>query len=132
MSGNLGYELNLLNLPAEEEEQITRDVALYKQIRDTVQLGRFYRLKSPYTGNETAWCVVAPDGGQVVATHVNVLAEPTPRTAFLRLTGLEADAQYRDIATGQVYGGDELMYVGLSVAYEKEDFSAKQWIFEKC
>lgn len=132
MSGNLGYELNLLNLPPEEEEQIKRDVALYKKIRDTVQLGRFYRLKSPYTGNETAWCVVAPDGSQVVATYVKVLTEPTPRTAFLRLTGLETDARYRDVATGQEYGGDELMYVGLSVAYEKEDFSAKQWIFEKC
>lgn len=132
MSGNLGYELNITNLSEEEEKSIKSDIALYKKIRHTVQFGRFYRLLSPYAGNETAWCLVAPDGGQVVAMYVKELTEPTPKTSLLRLTGLDAEALYRNTATGQVYGGDELMYVGVVAPYEKEDFYSKLWVFEKC
>lgn len=132
MSGNLGYELNITKLSDEEKQCIRRDIALYKQIRHTVQFGRFYRLLSPYAGNDTAWCFVSPDGSEVVAMYIKELTEPVPQTRLLRLAGLDADAQYRDTATSQVYGGDELMNSGIAVPYEKSDFTERLWIFRQC
>ena len=132
MSGNLGYELNVTQLSDEEKDAVKRDIALYKQIRDTVQFGRFYRLISPYEKNEAAWCLVAKDGREAVAVYVKELTDPTPQTRVLRLTGLDKDAAYREMSTGMVYGGDELMYSGISVPYEKTDFYSRLWVFQKC
>ena len=45
--------------------------------------------------------------------------------------GLEADALYRDVDRGTVYGGDELMYSGISIPLNKQDFRSECYRFEK-
>ena len=58
MSGNLGYELDLTKLTEAEKIAVKAQVARYKEIRKLIQFGDFYRLKSPFEGNETAWLFV--------------------------------------------------------------------------
>ena len=48
-----------------------------------------------------------------------------------KLKGLEADALYRDVDRGTVYGGDELMYSGISIPLNKQDFRSECYRFEK-
>ena len=75
--------------------------------------GTFYRLLSPFEGNDTAWMTVSEDRTEALVTVVRALAQPNVMPPLVRLAGLDAGRRYRDVATGEVYGGDELMKVGL-------------------
>lgn len=125
MSGNFGYELDLTKFTAEEKEEVKAQVAFYKEIRTLVQQGEMYRLKSPFEGNDTAWMFVTSDKNEALAGYFQVLAEPNGATARIRLAGLDPDRDYLLKETGEVYGGDRLMYAGLPVPNLGGDFRSK-------
>ncbi|MFT8317729.1 MAG: alpha-galactosidase [Sporolactobacillus sp.] len=131
MSGNFGYELDLTQLTESDKKTIRLQVAFYKQIRPLIQFGRFYRIESPFRGNHAAWCFVAPDRSEAVGFFFTILADPSHTQPIFRLKGLDPDAQYRNVASGQIFGGDELMYVGLGIPDEKGDFRSHLWRFER-
>src|SRR5699024_3143894 len=73
MMGNLGYELDLTQLSADEIETVKAQIEQYKIIRNTIQLGKQYRLINPtLDSNETAVQFVSDE--QVVVTYVRVLS----------------------------------------------------------
>jgi alpha-galactosidase len=128
MSGNLGYELDLTKLSKEEKEIVKKQVANYKEIRRLIQFGDFYRLKSPFEGNETAWLFTNKEKTEVMVYYFRVLAEPAAPFAFLKLSGIDVNKQYQVIGTNNVYGGDELVYAGLSIPLELHgDFQSHTW-----
>ncbi|MCD7034107.1 alpha-galactosidase [Metabacillus sp. GX 13764] len=128
MSGNLGYELDLTELTEQEKEKVKEQIAFYKGIRTIVQFGDFYRLKSPFEGNETAWMFVKQDKSEAVAFFFRVLAEPNAPFGRVKLHGLDEDKTYQIAETGQVYGGDELAHSGLSIpASLNGDFQSLVW-----
>ena len=60
--GTFGYELDLNLLSEAEMESVKKQVAFMKGYRELIQIdGDFYRLLSPFEGNDTAWMVVAQD-----------------------------------------------------------------------
>ena len=61
MAANFGFEIDASKLTAQERELIKTNIALYKEIRPIVQFGKFYRISSPFEGNETAWIYVSED-----------------------------------------------------------------------
>ena len=124
MSGNFGYELDLSKLTPEELELAKQQVAVCKEIRSTIQFGTFYRLLSPFEGNDCAWEFVAPDGGEVVLCAVRRLAQPNWRSYPIKLAGLEESAQYEVLGTGEQYVGGVLMQVGLLLPEAKQDFES--------
>ncbi|MBP3780078.1 MAG: alpha-galactosidase, partial [Selenomonas sp.] len=151
-AGDFGYELDITRMSADEKEQVKKHVALYKRLRPTLQLGRFYRLLTPFAGtkNETAWQFVSQDGKEVVVLYFKTLAEPATPIRKLQLTALETDAEYQLVdylpaqrtsmdfggekslqMTGQVFYGDELMYNGLGVEKIDTDFAGYMWVFAK-
>lgn len=128
MSGNLGYELDLTKLSDEEKEIVKKQVADYKEIRSLIQFGDFYRLQSPFEGNETAWLFSNKDKSEAKVFYFRALAEPAAPLTVLRLKGVDLGKQYQVAGTDQVYGGDELTYVGLSIPVEiKGDFQSYVW-----
>ncbi|KSU82091.1 alpha-galactosidase [Fictibacillus enclensis] len=128
MSGNLGYELDLTKLTDEEKEAVKEQVATYKQIRKLIQFGNFYRLKSPFEGNETAWLFVNEDKSEAIVYYFRTLEEPAAPLRYLRLTGINTDKTYQIAGTDSFYGGDELSYVGLSIPTSiKGDFQSYVW-----
>lgn len=127
MSGNFGYELDLTKLSKKEKEIVKQQVAFYKDIRRLVQFGTFYRIVSPFEGNEAAWMFVSEDKSEAFAAYFRVLAEANAPLSFLRLKGLDPDKNYELIGSGEVYGGDELMYVGLNVPKRHGDFISVIW-----
>ena len=131
MSANFGYELDLNALSQQELDVVKGQIALYKEIRDTIQNGTLYRIKNPFDGNLAQWNFVSQDGRQVVAFHFEILSQPAAPVQLLKLKGLEADALYRDVDRGTVYGGDELMYSGISIPLNKQDFRSECYRFEK-
>ncbi|GKU81852.1 alpha-galactosidase [Niallia sp. NCCP-28] len=128
MSGNLGYELDLTKLTEEEKEAVKKQTAFYKEHRHLIQFGDFYRLLSPFEGNETAWLFVNKEKTESLVFYFRVLAEPAAPLRSIRLKGLDAKKKYIVENLGQVYGGDELAYVGLSVPHDIQgDFQSYVW-----
>lgn len=116
MSGNLGYELDLGALTPAEKGEVARQVAFYKETRKLVQFGDFFRLLSPFDGNDTAWMFVSRDRAEALAFYFRAFAEPNPPPIRLRLRGLDASADYQVAGEGSAYGGDELMSAGLGIS----------------
>ena len=74
---------------------------------------------------------MARDGSRAVLTHVHSLARPNARPQLLKLAGLEPDADYRDMDSGTVYGGDELMLRGIAIPPAWDDYASTQIWLEK-
>ncbi|MGP7817270.1 alpha-galactosidase [Niallia sp. 01092] len=130
MSGNLGYELDLTQLTNEEKETVKQQISTYKEIRKIIQFGDFYRLLSPFEGNDTAWLFANSDKSEVIAFYFTILAEPAAPLKFLKLQGVDVTKKYQLAGTDQVYGGDELAYVGVSIPVELHgDFKSHVWRF---
>ena len=127
MGGTYGYELDLTRLPAEELAEIKRFNARVRAMQPTLLYGDYYRLRSPYAGNDAAWMSVSPDKREAVVTHVFAQAFPNQKDTLLRLRGLDPAARYRDEDSGAVYGGDELMYHGIPIKKPWNDYMAQQF-----
>jgi alpha-galactosidase len=137
MSANLGYELDVTKLTYEEKRIIKQQIYIYKIIRPLVQFGEFYRLLSPFEGNETAWMIVSKDKKDVIVYYYRVLAEANAPLSYLRFKGLDpkinyqlVQMDYQLVNNGAIYGGDELMYAGINVPELKGDFQSIIWRFK--
>ncbi|KRQ86516.1 Alpha-galactosidase [Caloramator mitchellensis] len=125
MSGNFGYELDLTKLTDEEKLKVKEQIKLYKDIRRLIQFGDFYRIINPFETNEAAWIFVSKDKTEAIAFYFRVLGEANVPLRILRLKGLDGNRKYEIIETGSVYGGDELMNVGISIPYLNGDFRSR-------
>lgn len=130
MWGDLGYELDLTKLSPKEQEDVKKQVAEYKKIRQVTQYGQLYRLKSPLTSNQAAWMVVSNDQKEVIVTVVKVMSKAQPYFIKTKLVGLDPEKEYEDTATKEVYGGDELMNLGFYDPVEHADFTSKMYHFK--
>lgn len=131
MSGNFGYELDLTKLTEAEREDIRKQVSEYKELRMLIQYGDFYRLLSPFEGNETAWMFVSADKKEAFATYFQVLAGPNPPLRRLRLKGLDPAKSYKLEFNGGVYRGDELMHFGLTLPQLEGDFRSLLFVLRE-
>ena len=131
MSGNFGYELDITKLPESEKEIIKEQVKLYKEIRETIQLGKCYRLSSPFENNDIAWMFISKDCEEIIVSFVRTLAKPNSKFISLKLVGLDESLKYEILGENIIVGGDELMNIGLNVPELKGDYQAKMWRLKK-
>lgn len=127
MAGNFGYELDITKLSEEEKEELKEQISLYKEIRETVQFGTLYRLKSPFNSNEVAWMMVSEDKNEIVVSYVRQWALVNESFSNLKLTALDKDSEYEIIGEDIVLSGDELMYIGLNIPELNGDYVSKLW-----
>ena len=127
MAGNFGYELDITKLSDEEKEALKEQISLYKEIRETVQFGTLYRLKSPFNSNEVAWMTISEDKNEVVVSYVRQCALVNENFKNLKLTALDKDSEYEIIGEDIVLSGDELMYIGLNIPELYGDYVSKLW-----
>jgi alpha-galactosidase len=66
--GAFGYELDITQLSEQEKEQIRHQIAFYKENRELLQMGKFYRLESLFDGdgNVTSWMSVSEDQREAI------------------------------------------------------------------
>lgn len=115
--GAFGYELDLNKLSDEEIEEVKEQINYYKKYRKLIQQGMFYRIKSPFEGNDTAWIVISKDKTQAVAAYYQRLNKVNASFLRYKLTGLDPDMLYKVTAFGrtETYYGDQLMNAGLVI-----------------
>ena len=131
--GSFGYELDATHLTEEEQEEVKAQIGFIQRWRGYLQKGEFYRLLSPFDGNETGWMVVAPDkkSGLVLAYRDRQPVNAGYRR--MKLQGLDPDLAYKvreadhktwewlNLENGAraserqplAHYGDELMKIGL-------------------
>lgn len=137
MSGNFGYELDLTKFTEQEKAEVKSQVEQYKSLRELIQFGDFYRIKSPFEGNDTAWAYVSEDRSQAFAAYFRVLGEPYAPLRRLKLKGLDPHKRYTVEGrqgtgeNGEVYGGDELMHLGLSLPQLNGDFQSVLYVIKE-
>ncbi len=135
MSGNFGYELDLMKFTDEEKEEVKSQVAQYKELRTFIQAGDMYRLKSPFKsayndGNDTAWMFISEDGKDIFAAYFRISIVVNGGIYRMKFTALDPDATYEVVGEGKQYSGDELMYIG--IAFEMwGDYTSKTWRLKK-
>jgi alpha-galactosidase len=122
MQGALAVGSNLNKWSDQEFALAAKMIAYYKSIRETVQLGRLYRLFSPRNGEFTANQYVSEDGKQAVVfafLHSQQYLRPAPT---VRLRGLDPERIYRVktidnklINPRQTYSGSYLMNHGIDL-----------------
>lgn len=118
---NLGYELDLSQCTKEEQSEIARQIAEHKRERAWLQEASFYRLETP-NENYIGWLSVGCGGEECLVLVFQKFYDPLCSHGRFRLTALDPDFDYVEIASGEKYGGDELMGIGISVPLVKEDF----------
>ena len=139
--GTFGYELDLNKLTEEETQEVKEQIAFMKKYRHILQFGTFYRLNSPFEGNEAAWMAVSEDKKTAVVGWYRILNDVNGRYTRLRLEGLHPEYAYRNERSGLVHYGDELMYAGLittddtagqtaAEAVHSADFESRIYVLE--
>ncbi len=130
MSGNFGFELDLAKLGEEDRRMAAELVAFYKEHRELIQCGTFWRLESPFDGGGSSVAWMFTDGRRqkalVFAFEILNVANRQPR--FLRLAGFQPDTLYRIEGTEEEYSGAELMSRGLCLPASKGDFTSVRWV----
>lgn len=122
-AGIFGYELDITQMSGEELSEIEKQVEFYKQIRNMVRTGDFYRLQSPYEGNYCSWQIVSKDKTQALLIGCKILSVANSVEENIVLDGLCEQCEYVDSETGEIFGGDELMQIGIKPVYENNDFA---------
>ena len=93
--GLLGYELDLSSLSPVEKRAIRQQITTYKRYRTLFQTGQFYRIHSPFEGNEVAWMVVDATQEQAILGVYQILQQPNYRSQRIPLVGLHEDSLYQ-------------------------------------
>lgn len=113
MMGVLGIGADLTKWAEADLEKAAALIAQYKAIRETVQFGKLYRLRSPREHAISAFEFVHPDGHEAVAfAFLNASNYGDYRIA-LQLEGLDPDATYRIEELDLVLSGKALMKRGI-------------------
>lgn len=90
--GLCGYECNLAEMKKEEVEEIKAQIALYKEWRDVLQYGTFYRGRSD---NIYEWTCVSQDKSKAVGLVLQKLVEPNTTYEQFTPKGLDENKKYR-------------------------------------
>ena len=120
--GTFGYELDLNELDDKEFEEVKTQIEFMKKYRELIQFGDFYRLRSPFETDQTAWMVVSEDKKKAIVGFYCMKSNVNTLPGFLRLAGLSKDTLYK--MEDREYYGDELMNMGITLSeFYNKDFT---------
>lgn len=90
--GLLGYECDARDFTAEQKQQISKQIEIYKKWRSVFQFGSFYRC---LTGNIHEWICVSVDKKRAVGLLMQELTTPNKQPQRFFARGLDPEKKYR-------------------------------------
>lgn len=129
MSGNYGLMLDLMHSDGERDAAVAQQIACYKQHRQLLQFGTFWRLVSPWENADfAAWMFVAPDHSEALVMAFSLVSQASAPLRLLRLAGLDESASYRIDEGDNPVGGDELLNRGIWIDPPlSRDYTSRIW-----
>jgi alpha-galactosidase len=116
MMGVLGLGADLTKWSEGDLNTAAGFIAAYKDIRETMQFGAFYRLRSPRESVLSAFQFNHPSGREAVVVVFLSNSQFGHYHNIIRLQGLDAEAKYMIEGSSEVWSGQALMNRGLPVA----------------
>lgn len=129
MGGSFGFELDPLELPADEKELVPGLIQLADRVNPVVVRGDLWRLRLPEDSNFPAAMYVSEDGAVAVLFAFQVRKIVAHQFPVLRLQGLDAGATYSLDGEGS-YSGATLMNGGVQYGFAG-DYDSKVVFIEK-
>lgn len=133
MTGRLGIEMKTSDFSPEELEFAKQAVSDYKRLREVIQQGDLYRLRSPYEGNGdvSSLMYVSPDKQKAVFFGFKLKHFASRTVPPFRMAGLDPDKNYRlheinanndgmKEMEGAVFSGRLLMSQGIALVLGTE------------
>ena len=130
-AGVFGYELDITKMTDDEIAEMKEQIVIEKKLRKLMLTGDFYRISSPYETNVCAWDMVSKDKGHAYVCTCKIVNVANSIDERLKIKGLDENADYKDMVTGKVYGGDELANIGVEPKYMNEDFATYTMIMDR-
>lgn len=127
---NLGYELDLTKCSKEERQDISLQIKEHKKEREWIQEGSLIYHEVP-NDNYIAWSIISKDQSENITIIMQKLFDPRFSHGRIRLQQLNPEWDYIEKSTGKIYGGDELMEIGISLPLIKQDFHTFSLHFSK-
>ena len=90
--GVLGYECDLRDLNAAQQQQIKNEIGMYKHWRRVLQFGQFYRVRQ---GNIHQWLCVSEDRSCAVGLLLQELNRANTQAQRFYAVGLDPERRYR-------------------------------------
>lgn len=128
MMCKLGFDIKMEELSKDEQAYCRGAVKNYNALKPAILEGDQYRLVSPYSGNHTSTMYVDKDKRKAVVFAFDIHPRYAEKSLPVRLQGLNANRMYRVneingmpgansslAGNGQLYSGEYLMNVGLSL-----------------
>lgn len=126
MEGTFGYELNPATLSDAEKEEIKEQITVFKKYAALIRDGQYYRLSNPFQDTCAVWQFVSEDKKEVLVNVVILEVHKIKEVNYIRLKGLDPEAEYCDSRTGNRYFGSALMKAGMVVPEMRGDNPACQ------
>lgn len=123
MCGSLGVGGHLLHWTEEERAEARQLIAVYKEIREVVQHGDQYRLRSPQAHAFSAVQYMAKDRSEGALFAFRTHVVPPAILPPIRLRGLDPEARYAVEGCGEPRSGRALMHAGVQIDLS-QDFSS--------
>jgi alpha-galactosidase len=125
--GTFGYELDITKLSDQEKAVVKQQVIFFKEKRNLIRTGDFYRLLSPFESNEVSWMVVSEDKKEAIVGYYKILAKPNDKYYRIKLKGLDPERLYQIEGFTTSHYGDELMNIGIILAGDYTDRASDYW-----
>lgn len=125
--GTFGYELDVTKLSDDEKAKVKQQISFFKEKRELIQNGKFYRMQNPFKSNETSWMVVSDNKSEALVGYYKVLATPNQAYSRVKLVGLDPDKLYSINGSDDTHYGDELMNFGIVLAGNYTDRADDFW-----
>ena len=129
-SANMGYELNVLDFSDEERKQVLEHLAEYKEERELIFNGAFYRLRSPFEGNCCAWMLTDQKREKAILYAFAASYNVSCLSMVLKIPYLDQKKLYTEQNTGRQFSGEELRCAGLAVQFSQGDFPAVKIVLQ--
>lgn len=93
--GNLGYELDLINLTKDQKDTIKDQILFYKRFRTTLQYGTIAIIKSIFDNNNDAtWAVMNRDKSEIIVLDFVGRVHPNQHPKLLRIPVVNEEYTY--------------------------------------
>ncbi len=121
LAGTFGYELDISRLTDEERKEIPIQIQKYHKFHFPIADGDYYRLHS-WDDQEPwdCWENVSKDQSEALVIYVQVLGRPFTVSRFIKLEGLDPEAEYEmlvyqksKVTSRGFFYGDQLMEAGI-------------------
>ncbi|MBR7133541.1 MAG: alpha-galactosidase [Clostridia bacterium] len=120
---SFGYELNVKFLSDDEKQEIRAQISKHRELEALINQGDFYRLRSPFEGNNCSWQIVSADKSKSYVMFAFAVSHANPKPLHLKLCGLSENALYRVEQLDITVSGATLMNAGIPIYPPLQDYA---------